>query len=491
MFDAWHPCRYHLSHVFASTTSTPPAFVDTDEWIHHLSQWALLGRLRRFSMRPSCRGTLAISHIRNREWVRSLCVVPFSLFTLTAFYRSRMDEIWGSDTGNLLFGISIAACAFGLIALARSRRFAPGNERVSIAFIVWLIIWGALARDARRYDFFIGIALVFFTADMFRFLSDFYGNKVKEKLPQYLLKTAILGITLTLILFWSSAGGHAKLTLSAATQMRRAIPGRSKLAKSLSWMKDNLPPTAVVAGTWNYGSLLNVLGGVKTVIDQDHYIQHWIHLYNRHVHCATTTREALEFLKTHEVTHLMLDAQDTIFNAAYYSNLGSDENGDIRFTITPLQEQTPEDMKYRAAAGNHANIPVEFIDFDFVSETLLTVRATLKTGDTVNLPAVALINKEYVTAKSKNEHGGVLIVFNEEQQPAASYYIPTIGWESLAIRLYFRGDIPDIFLPVYPTDRNALADFKIWEIHYPPDIQTNPKYLKTDISEIDAQLQLQ
>ena len=52
--------------------------------------------------------------------------------------------------------------------------------------------------------------------------------------------------------------------------------------------------------------MLNVLGGVKTVIDQDHYIQHWILLFNKHVRDATDARVALEFLKTHGVTHLML-----------------------------------------------------------------------------------------------------------------------------------------------------------------------------------------
>ena len=428
-----------------------------------------------------------------RFWKKEglLFIVSFSLFTLTAFYRSRMDEIWGSDTGNLLFGISIAACAFGLIALARSRRFAPGNETVSIAFIVWLVIWGALARDARRYDFFIGIALVFFTADMFHFLSDFYGNKVKEKRPRYVLKTALLGITLTLIMCWAPVGGHARLVIPAATQMLRGIPGSSKLAKSLYWMKDNLPSTAVVAGAWNYGSLMNVLGGVKTIIDQDHYIHHWIHLYNRHVHCASTVREALEFLKTHEATHLMLDAQDILFNAAYYSNLGSDENGDIHFTITPLLKQKPKGMKYRAAPGNHTNISLESVDFDLVSENALIVKAELKTGETVNLPAVALINKRRVTSENKNKYGGVLIVFDEDQHPVAAYYIPPIGWDSFAVRLYFRGDILDSFVPIYPTDSDAAADVKIWEIHYPPDIKPNPKYLKTGIPEIDAQLQLQ
>ena len=75
--------------------------------------------------------------------------------------------------------------------------------------------------------------------------------------------------------------------------------------------------------------------------------------------------------------------------------------------------------------------------------------------------------------------------------PQGAYYVPAIGWDSLAVRLYFRGDLPDIFVPVYPPDRAAAADVKIWEIYYPPDIQTDVKYLKTGFPEIDAVLQIQ
>ncbi len=123
-------------------------------------------------------------------------------------------------------------------------------------------------------------------------------------------------------------------------------------------MKGTLSDTAVVAANWDLGSQLNVLGGVKTVIDQDHYIQHWIHLYNEHVRDATDARDTLEFLKTHGATHLML-----------------------------MQRQSPE--------------------------------------------------------------------------------------------AFLQGELSGAFVPVYPTEDFTVADVKVWKIHYPPDIQPQPKYLAT------------
>ena len=38
------------------------------------------------------------------------------------------------------------------------------------------------------------------------------------------------------------------------------------------------------------------------------------------------------------------------------------------------------------------------------------------------------------------------------------------------------------------TENFENARVKVWEIHYPPDIQADPKYLRTGIPEIDAQL---
>ena len=237
--------------------------------------------------------------------------VPLMLFTLTTFYRSVLDSLLGVSLSNLLFGVAIATCIIGFLVLSWRRQGTFENECIYITFVVWSLFWIALARDAKRFNFFVGISIAFFTADLILFLATFYAAKVKRRLPQLFLKTAIPALMLTLILFCSPVGGHANRAISTAIKSRKATPGRGSLAQAFGWMRENLPPTAVVAAHWNHGSQLNVLAGVKTVVDQDHYISHWIDLYQQHVNFAKTEREALEFLKSHTATHLMLTGKET------------------------------------------------------------------------------------------------------------------------------------------------------------------------------------
>ena len=54
--------------------------------------------------------------------------------------------------------------------------------------------------------------------------------------------------------------------------------------------------------------------------------------------------------------------------------------------------------------------------------------------------------------------------------------------------IYTHKAFREVFVPVYPTENFESARVKVWEIHYPPDIQADPKYLRTGIPELDAQL---
>ena len=308
-------------------------------------------------------GSLGIAMTIFRFWkIRGLVfAAPLILFTGTTFYRSVLDSLLGTSVVNMLFGIAIVTCVIGFLILAWRRQGSVENEFIYIAFIVWFLFWVALARDAKRYNFFVGVSIAFFTTDLLIFLATFYANKVKHRVPQLLLKTAIPALMLTLILFYSPVGGHANRALSTAIKSRRAIPGRGSLAHAFDWIKGNLPASAVVAAHWNHGSQLNVIAGVKTIVDQDHYIPHWIDLYRRHVNFAKTEREALEFLKSHSATHIMLTGKET------------------------------------------ATAP------------------------------------------------------------------------------FLRGEPSRAFVPIYPTNNFAKALVKVWEIRYPSDIRSNPKYLATQV----------
>lgn len=78
------------------------------------------------------------------------------------------------------------------------------------------------------------------------------------------------------------------------------------------------------------------------------------------------------------------------------------------------------------------------------------------------------------------ENGGLVLDFDSETRLNRAYYIPPLGWNSLAVKLFLRGEHTDIFVPVYPTDDSAAKEIKVWEIRYPPDIETDEKYLATE-----------
>ena len=92
----------------------------------------------------------------------SFLSILIALFAVFSFFREPLDKVWGEPFGNALFGIVIMMCLLTLIFLAWKRKNTDGtSEFIPIAFTVWFIVWVALSRDAKRYDFFTGVALAF------------------------------------------------------------------------------------------------------------------------------------------------------------------------------------------------------------------------------------------------------------------------------------------------------------------------------------------
>jgi len=327
--------------------------------VPHFGYWVL----RYGSIFFCCCIGMLIASIRLWKIHGVVLAVPLVLFHLTTFFRQPLDWLWGVSIGNLLFGFTIAGSTIALLLIAWTRKTKNPNELVYVAFTVWFLVWVALSRDTSRYDFFIGVPLAFFTTELIQMLAHDISQSVKRHNWQSPLKIGFTVLMLSLILFWNPVGGHATRILFTTKHLRKAMPGNNNIAKAFNWMRTELPSTAVVAANWSYGSMLNVLAGVKTIVDQDHYIPHWIHLYNQYIYNNTSEHEALEFLKSHNATHLM-----------FIHGMGS-------------------------------------------------------------------------------------------------------------FKAFLYGTLSDAFIPIYPTENFAEAGIKVWEIHYPPDIKPNPKYLATEPGE--------
>lgn len=425
-----------------------------------------------------------VASMRLWEPKSTVLVFPLGLFVLTTFFQEQLSRELGSAVCDALFLASLIFVVGVALGVAWTRKAAVRNERCYVAMAAWFLFWVALSRDAKRYDFFIGVPVAFFAVELVGFISATVSEKIKLRVPQTLLKGGIAVAMLAALLFWSPAGGHAHRAVYAAKGLRRVVPGRTHLQKAFQWMQTELPSTAIVAANWGYGSMLNVLGGVQTVVDQDHFIQHWIHLYCRHVFAAQSETEALAFLKTHGATHLMLTENDLVLHARGYSFVGSDASFDRLFEVIKLHTHQPGESRYHLVPDNR-NTSLEVVDINFSNEMAktLTVTARLRKGKSVNMPAVAFVGKRRVTSEKHVETtsgiGGVVLYFDPHARLHRAYYIPQTGWNTLAVRLFFRGQTSDTFVPVYPTDGSATAKTKVWEIRYPADIMPEPKLLVT------------
>lgn len=257
---------------------------------------------------------LAIRSLWLWKWDGVLLSIALLLFTGTTFFSQAISRWVGTDGGNILFftGFILVPVGLGITTLHKK----TPQAIATLIVIVWALLWIGLARFGKRFDFFISVPLAFGTASFLTILSTFLVEKLKKNKRvslQYIrqhIPACITVVVLVPTLFWAPLGGHLKQAVITAMQMRQPTPGTGEIAEAFKWMKASLPQSSVVAANWTYGSQLNVLAGVKTIRDQDHYILHWLTLYNQHVYHAKNELEVLEFLKSHNATHLMLTGEE-------------------------------------------------------------------------------------------------------------------------------------------------------------------------------------
>ena len=231
---------------------------------------------------------------------------------------------------------------------------ADRGAAVDVAMLLWGVLWLCLARDAKRFDFFIGLPLAYFTARLLEAITTrvvkgllnpkWTTDALRATLKGQPLRGIVTGILMCGVCLWSpfpGEGGHLLRSVAAGRHMRGPDPGEGPLLDAYTWIRANLPAESVVAAEWSYGTHLNVFGGVKTVVDPDHYLPYWIALYHQHVIHAKTEREALVFLLTHEATHLLVTPEkhppETLFGRGVLSSAFRPRYPAVDFQAAPVR----------------------------------------------------------------------------------------------------------------------------------------------------------
>ena len=115
----------------------------------------------------------------------------------------------------------------------------------------------------------------------------------------------------------------------------------------------------------------------------------------------------------------------------------------------------------------------------------LTVIAHFKTAENIQLPYIAYhgSNRIFSPQTVNTKKGGLVLTFDTKKILRNAYYVPQIGWNSLAFKLFIRGEHSEVFENIYTDNskgKDRPPDVQIWKIKYPEHIKTHPKYLETE-----------
>lgn len=439
-----------------------------------------------------------------QEWNPWLCVALFEGVMIGALYHQADPLLpFARQASTFLFYASAAAllicfAVYHLLSFRRGVRKPLGLEgTTTLILIAWFLVTLMMTRGANRYGFFLAAPAALLGARGVASIYDRIAHPRRTKLRKAAGWAASAAVML-LVLFIPGMGGYA-IQSPALAKSSAPLFHTPDWDGAFAWMRESLAPDAVVAAEWGYGSHLNALGGVRTVVDEDHYIPYWIHLNARHVLCAQDETEALEFLHTRGATHLMLTGYD-IQSAVGVSSIGSDEHGDRMFQVFPCAvREEEESLSLLLNYAPNANIVIdESTSYEAGDWAILGFQIALDGGQAgeadVHLQVggssrTMPLRRVYVNGRKAElpepeEDGptfpGAVALRAAQDGSWRAYYVPEAGYRSLLVQLFLLEKKSRHFKKAYPSDEDASGDVTIWKIEYPPEIAYRKEYLLKD-----------
>ncbi len=202
----------------------------------------------------------------------------------------------------------------------------------------WAFFMLISVRGAVRF-FFLITPFVCFSAGYFIVNIVEYVKKSKDDLLKMFL-VLILILTLVGALF-----SFYNLTSSTLVQAKYTGPSANyQWQQAMSWVRENIPEDSIFVHWWDYGYWVQYLGKRPTVTDGGHAVGFWDHLIGRYVLTTPEPETALSFMKSHDVSYLLIDPTD-IGKYPAYSIIGSDEEGNDRTSMIPSMQSDPSQIK--------------------------------------------------------------------------------------------------------------------------------------------------
>ena len=304
-----------------------------------------------------------MGHLKNKEIL--ILTLGYAIFlTAIVFSRYSPSSIFnGTNSISLIFYFGGVILFLFLFFRTYLQKYKSGDflefRKIGFTYIFYFLVLTLViigARGAIRLIMVLGaiapVAAAFLTIKV---VDNYKKAKVDNKKLFWMI-ISIIAIVFSLFILignplsilngqgFTSWNGFYQQDLASAKSFAPGIY-QWQWQNAMSWVRQNTPTDAVFAHWWDYGYWLQSLGERATILDGGNAIIYWNHLLGRHVLTGADENKALEFLYTHNATHLLIDSTD-IGKYTAFSSIGADENYD-RFSWIPNffidRSQTIED----------------------------------------------------------------------------------------------------------------------------------------------------
>ncbi|MDI6737761.1 MAG: STT3 domain-containing protein [Nanoarchaeota archaeon] len=447
-------------------------------------------------------------------------------FLAIPFSRYAQNSLFNGDTAasqvlyiSALFGFPLLLGYFYVRSYYKDRKLFESikiNNAMYVFALVWFTVLLLGGRSAIRLVFILAPATAlmagYFTLEAFE-----WTRKLKKdayKIAGYIALAAVVG---------SAFYGFSQSSLTQASYVGPSF--NMQWQNSMSWVKENTPENAVFAHWWDYGYWVQWGGKRATIVDGGNAMGGVNHFVGRHVLTAQNETEALEFLKSRNVSHLLI-VSDEIGKYPAYSSIGADRNYDryswiSTFAMQPNQiRETRNETVYLFAGGTPLDddfiyqgklfpagsagvagffLPVQTITVSDGNETKNVQKlgqpeaVIVYNGQQTKVPLKCVfINNQEAIFNAKDSLEGCLRVIptiegDGKMNPlgAALYLSPEV-YKGLFAKLYLLNqDWPNIKLaysdentgmPLALYQGRLIGPFKIWKVDYPENITVPEEY---------------
>ena len=391
-------------------------------------------------------------------------------------------------------------------------------DKKYIFVFVWFLLMIIAARGAMRL-FIVLTPIAAILASYLLISAVDFSLKLKNKIYKIISLTIILLLVFCPIASFS--GILVKFARESSNSARYSGPSyNQQWQQAMKWTRENTAEDAVFAHWWDYGYWVQTGGKRATVLDGGNFIDHWNYLMGRHVLTAQNETEALEFLKVHNATHLLI-ISDEIGKYGAYSSIGSDEDFDRyswinTFTLDSARVQETrngtmylyrggyaldEDFVYgnklfpRMSAGIVAFfVPIQEIENNMIIKQPIAILSYQGQQTEVPLECVYL-DREYNFEKPGLKGCLKLIPTIDQDNRfnkgvnflAGALYISERAKRTLWVQLFLLDKKFEYFKEVYNDESSIplaiyqgrlIGPLKIWEVSYPKNIALRPEYLR-------------